>query len=110
LDSSNKEKGSTVCEIEGIIIDNVAHQITIKTTNLMSSLDMKSQNIVDYINSQKNNRYSSINCSPFLVHVKSLDVNIGNLHFMNLDKTLTDQFLSIIDIKRLRKKFDCDKL
>jgi len=42
LDSSNKEKRSTVCEIEGIIINNVAYQITIETTNPMSSLDMKS--------------------------------------------------------------------
>jgi len=42
LNSSNKEKGSKVCEMEGIIIDNVANQITIEITNPMS-LNMKSK-------------------------------------------------------------------
>jgi len=52
--------------MEGIIIDNVANQITIESTNIISSMETKSQSRVDFIKSQKNNTYSSMNYPPFL--------------------------------------------
>jgi len=56
-------------------------------------------NRLEYINSQKNNRYSSSNCPPYLMHVESTDGNIGNFHPISLDKALAELFPSITILK-----------
>jgi len=61
----------------------------------------RNENRLDFINSQKINRYSSSNHSPFLVHIESLDGNIGNVHPMKLGKILADYFPAIQNIRRL---------
>jgi len=84
-------------------IDNIANQITIETISPISSLSEGSYNGLKFIKSQRKNKYSSLNCPPYLIHVGSMDGNIDNLHLMNLGKILADQFPSIVNIRRLGK-------
>jgi len=87
-------------DIKNSNIDNIANQIVIETTTPSSLLNETPYNRLDYIKFQRNNRYSSSNCPPYLVHVESLDCNIGNFHPMNLGKVLAEIFPAIINIKR----------
>jgi len=43
------------------------------------------------------------NLPSYLVHIESMDSNIGNLHPMRLGKILANRFPAIINIKRLRR-------
>jgi len=55
------------------ILDNVASQVTIVNTLSSSSLDRGNNSRLEFINSQKKNRYTSSNHPPFLVHVESTE-------------------------------------
>jgi len=59
---------------------------------LLPSSNVESRGRLDYINSQRNNKYSSSNDLPYLVHLESLDGNLGNLHPMSLEKALIEIF------------------
>jgi len=50
-------------------------------------------------------RYSASNLPPFIVHIesKSDSENLGNLHPMKLGKLLAGRFLSLSDIRRIRR-------
>jgi len=82
LETHHTDKGNKYCEIEGLNIDNVTNQVTVETMASAPFLNIGTQRI-DFINSQKN-RYSSINFVFFLIHVESVDDNIGNLHSVSL--------------------------
>jgi len=77
---SNSGKNSNDLEREGLCINDVANQVVIETLTLIPSLSEKSHNRLEFINSQKINRYSSSNCPSYLIHTESIDSNIGNLH------------------------------
>jgi len=68
---------------------------------------------------KKKNRYGSSNHPPYLVHIETLEDNIGNVHPMRIGKALADHFPTISSIKRLGKNiiavnfkfyFDANKL
>jgi len=85
------------------ILEKVASQITIGNSHFSPSLDKGNNSRLDFIKSQKKNRYTSSNYPPFLVHVDSMDGNIGNVHPMRLGKALADHFSSIRNIRKLGK-------
>jgi len=84
-------------------MDNVINQITIEPESHSTSSVTGMNNRLIFINFQKPNKYIVSNCPPYLVHVKSLEGNIGNLHPMSLGKALADSFPAIINIKRRGK-------
>jgi len=86
-----------------IDIDNVVNQITIEPESQSTSSVTGTNNRLTFINSQKSNKYIASNCPPYLVHVESLEGNLGNLHPMSLGKALADSFPAIINIKRRGK-------
>jgi len=84
-------------------MDNVVSQITIEPEIYSTPPVIETNNRLDFINSQKFNKYIVSNCPPYLVHVESLEGNIGNLQLMSLGKALADSFPAIINIKRRGK-------
>jgi len=82
-----------------INVDNIANQIIIQSTTISLPSNEEPENRLDFINSQKNNRYFFSNSPPYL-HVESLDGNIGNFYPINLDKALAEIFPAITNIKR----------
>jgi len=62
-----------------------------------SILNVGTRGRLEYIKSQRNNRYTSVICSPYL---ESIDGNIGNLHPMSLGKALAEVFPAITNIRR----------
>jgi len=88
-------------------VENIANQIVVETIMLPSLSNVESYNRLDFVKSQKNNRYSPLNYSysysPYLVHVEYLDRNIGNFHLMSLRKVLAEFFPTINNIKRRGK-------
>jgi len=64
-------------------MDNVVNQVIIEHEMDSAPPISEPNNRLDFINSQKSNKYSS-NCPPYLVHVESLKGNIGNFHPMGL--------------------------
>jgi|GEM_PF-3618811 len=57
-------------------LDMVANQVTIESSP--SPLQAVVNNRLEFINSQKGNRYSPSNGPPFLVHIESMDGNSYN--------------------------------
>jgi len=98
IDKSPREDSSYM---DCSILENVASQITIANTPSPVYGDIGKNNRLEFIKSQKKNRYTPSNHPPFLVHVESTDGNIGNVHPMRLGKTLTEHFPSIQNIKKL---------
>jgi len=96
-DSINEGLSNMDCTI----VENVASQVTVSNTFSPSSVDRGINNRIEFINAQRDNRYTSSNHPPYLVHVESMDGNIGNVHPMRLGKTLIEHFPSIQSIKRL---------
>jgi len=86
-----------------VIMEDVINQVTIDPEIDSASVAYELKNRLDFIKSQKLNKYSSSNCPPYLVHVESLEGNIGNFHPMSLGKALADSFPAIINIKRRGK-------
>jgi len=84
-------------------VDIVANQVTIENSPSPSSIYKRNNNRLEFINSQKNNRYTASNHPPLLVHIESMDGNIGNVHPMSLGKVLADYFPTVQSIKRLGK-------
>jgi len=84
-------------------MDIVANQVTIESSLSPSSVYKRNNNRLEFIKSQKNNRYLASNHPPYLVHIESIDGNIGNVHPMSLGKALADHFPTIQNIKRLDK-------
>jgi len=54
------------------ILDNVASQVTIVNSPSPSFLESGNNSRLDFINSEKKNRYTSSNHPPFLVYVESV--------------------------------------
>jgi len=48
-------------------VENVANQVIVEITTLPSFSNVEPYNRLDFVKSQKNNRYSSLNCPPYLV-------------------------------------------
>jgi len=85
---------------EVVSVDYISNQITIEANTSSPTSNIEKRGRLEYIDSQRGNRYSSSICPLYLVHVESLDGNIGNLHPMSLGKTLADIFPAITNIKR----------
>jgi len=85
------------------VVENVANQVTIIESQDLGTTSGLTNNRLSFINAQKKNRYSSSNHPPFIVHIESLDGNIGNVHPMRLGKALSGRYPSIQNIKRLGK-------
>jgi len=83
--------------------DNVVSHITIESASSPIDGSSGADRRLNFINSQRNNRYSASNSKPFLVHIESADSNIGNVHPMRLGKVLADHFPTINNIRRLGK-------
>jgi len=98
---NNLDESSSIMECANV--DMVASQVTIGSSSPPSSIFTRNNNRMEFINSQKNNRYSASNHPPFLVHIESTDGNIGNVHPMSLGKALADHFPTILSIRRLGK-------
>jgi len=82
-------------------VDFIVNQITIRTNTPSSASNAEKRSKLEYVESQKNNRYSSSKCSPYLVHIKSLDDNRKLTSYeKTLEKTLADIFPAISNIKR----------
>jgi len=83
--------------------------MTIETPVSFSPQNELTRDRLEFIKSQKGNRYLSKNNS-YLVHLKAIDSNIGNLHPMRLGKILMKDFPAIVNIEKIRNKLYCYKL
>jgi len=99
INDSIRDKSSNEMEITNL--ENVASQITIEGSFSPALPNKGVNNRLEFINSQKNTRYSSSNYPLYLVHIETIDDNIGNVHPMRLGKVLAEHFPAIQSIKRL---------
>jgi len=90
-------------KMEFTVVENVASQVTVAESPELGASSGLTSNRLSFINAQKKNRYSSSNHPPFIVHIESLDGNIGNVHPMRLGKALSGHYPAIQNIKRLGK-------
>jgi len=88
--------------VEASNIDNIANQVTIESPLSLSAQSKKNNNRLEFINSQRKNRYPPSNCPPFLVHIESTDGNIRNVHETE-EGPLADHFPTIQSIRKLGK-------
>jgi len=73
LTAADKNTNENLSSMDCSILDNVASQVTIVNTLSPSSLDRGNNSRLEFINSQRKNRYTSSNHPPFLVHVESTE-------------------------------------
>jgi len=83
-------------------LDLVHNLITVEMDQLPAEVSVYSR--LDFIKSQRNNRYSPLNAPPFVVHIESLnsDENLGNIHPMK-GKYLAKNFSFISNVRKIGK-------
>jgi len=84
-------------------LEEVASQVIVVNSPPSEGVNSITNNRLVFINSQRQNRYSSSNHPPYLVHIETIDGSIGNIHPMRLGKALSVHFPAILNIKRLGK-------